>query len=171
MISTRPIAPHEWAPYRDLRLQALRDAPHAFGSTWEAEAKRADESWSTQITSATSGEMDLPLFAFNEAQACGLIWCKLSATEPGVAYIYQMWVHPAARGQGAGRALLVQALAWAEGRGARCVRLGVTHADSPAMRLYRAHGFRPVGDIKPLREGSELMAQTMERVSSEPVAR
>ncbi|MDR0213005.1 MAG: GNAT family N-acetyltransferase [Comamonas sp.] len=170
MISIRPIAPHEWAQYRDLRLKALQDAPCAFGSTWEAEARKTDESWRAQIASAASGDMDLALFAFNKAQACGLVWCKLSATESGVAHIYQMWVHPAARGLGAGNALLTQALAWAKSHGARCVRLGVTHADSPAMRLYRAHGFRPVGDMEPLREGSELMAQAMELVWGEPVA-
>lgn len=79
-------------------------------------------------------------------------------------------VHPAALGLGAGNALLTQALAWAKSHGARRVRLGVTHADSPAMRLYRVHGFRPVGDMEPLREGSDLMAQAIELVCGEPVA-
>lgn len=162
MISIRPIAPHEWPEYRDIRLQALRDSPDAFGSTWEAEAARTDESWSTRITSAASGDTDRALFAVNGEEVCGLVWCKLSVAEPGVADIYQMWVDPAARGLGVGRALLRQALAWAQGRGMHRVRLGVTDADSPAMRLYRSHGFGPVGEIELLREGSELMAQAME---------
>lgn len=48
-----------------------------------------------------------------------------------------MWVDPVSRGVGAGRALLARAIAWAEGRGAQLIRLGVTIADTPAMRLYR----------------------------------
>ncbi|MFJ2548616.1 hypothetical protein ACIOVF_19400 [Pseudomonas sp. NPDC087612] len=45
----------------------------------------------------------------------------------------------------------------------RRVGLGVTLADSPAMRLYQAHGFQPVGAPQPLREGSSLMSQGMQR--------
>lgn len=45
----------------------------------------------------------------------------------------------------------------------RRVGLGVTLADSPAMRLYQAHGFQPVGAPEPLREGSRQMSQEMQR--------
>ena len=45
---------------------------------------------------------------------------------------------------------------------------GVTAANRPAMRLYLAHGFRPVGTLEPLREGSELMAQAMELETLHP---
>lgn len=165
LISVRPIAPHEWPKYRDIRLLALQDSPDAFGSSWEAEMALPDESWSTRIALAASGDTDRALFAVNDQQICGLVWCKLSAAEPDLAYLYQMWVDPAARGLGAGHALLTQALSWAEDRGVRRVRLGVTAADSAAMRLYQAHGFFPAGAVEPLRDGSALMAQPMEWVS------
>jgi ribosomal protein S18 acetylase RimI-like enzyme len=162
LISVRPIAPYEWQKYRDIRLQALQDAPDAFGSTWAAEAAQADEHWSARIAAAAASDTDRALFVVNGEAVCGLVWCKLSAAEPGVADIYQMWVAPAARGLGAGRALLDHALAWAKSRGAQRIRLGVTVADSPAMQLYRSHGFSPVGEPEPLRAGSALMAQAME---------
>jgi ribosomal protein S18 acetylase RimI-like enzyme len=73
-----------------------------------------------------------------------------------------MWVAPASRGLGGGRALLKEAIAWVASVNAHRVRLGVTAADSPAMRLYRGQGFRPVGALEPLRENSNLMVQTME---------
>lgn len=78
-----------------------------------------------------------------------------------MADLFQMWVDPAARGRGAGQALLAQAVAWAWQMGMRRVRLGVTAADSPAMRLYLAHGFLAEGDLQPLREGSGLQVQAM----------
>ncbi|MBV7420360.1 GNAT family N-acetyltransferase [Comamonas sp. CMM03] len=170
MISVRPIAPHEWPKYRDIRLQALQDAPDAFGSTWAAEATQADEHWSARMAAAAASDTDRALFAVHGETVCGLVWCKLSAAEPGVADIYQMWVAPTARGLGAGRALLSQALAWAKSRGTQRVRLGVTVADSPAMQLYRSHGFAPVGEPEPLRAGSALMAQAMELGWSTPTA-
>lgn len=72
-----------------------------------------------------------------------------------------MWVDPAARGMGAGRALLAEAIVWARSKGAEQARLGVTVAESPAMHLYKSHGFYPVGKAEPLREGSQLWVQDM----------
>ncbi|WP_390349859.1 GNAT family N-acetyltransferase [Variovorax boronicumulans] len=142
----QPAKPDEWKTYRDLRLRALLDSPDAFGSTYEAEA--------------TSGK-DRVLFAFNRNDACGLIWCKLSNDQPAVADLFQMWVDPASRGMGAGRALLEAAVSWAARVGMKRVGLGVTVADTPAMRLYTACGFRPDGALEPLREHSHLMVQPM----------
>ena len=144
-----------------MRLRALLDSPNAFGSTYEAEAERADAMWSARIAAATSSGKDRVLFAFNREDVCGLVWCKLSATERAVANVFQMWVDPVSRGMGAGRALLKEAVAWADSLGVTCIFLGATAAETPAMRLYVACGFRPVGVLEPLRENSSLMVQSM----------
>jgi len=160
-ISVQPAKLDEWKTYRDLRLRALLDSPDAFGSTYEAEATRTDAMWSAPIAAATSSGKDRVLFAFNRTDACGLIWCKVSGDEPTVAHLFQMWVDPASRGIGAGRALLEEAVSWAARAGMKRVGLGVTVADTPAMRLYMACGFRPDGALEPLREHSHLMVQPM----------
>jgi GNAT superfamily N-acetyltransferase len=61
-----------------------------------------------------------------------------------------MWVTPAARRQGVGRALLQAVMAWARGRYLK--RLGLwAPAHSPAaVALYRQAGFRETGQRKPL---------------------
>ncbi len=161
MICIRPAAAHEWPIYRDARLSALRDAPEAFGSTFAAEAGRTDEAWAAHVAAAAASQNDQLLLAFDQQQPCGLVWCKRSGTEPALADIYQMWVAPGSRAKGAGQALLRAALDWARGAGVQRVRLGVTAADSPAMRLYQRHGFRAAGPLEPLRAGSPLMAQAM----------
>lgn len=161
MLAVRPIQAHEWATYRDVRLRALQEAPDAFGSSFAAESMRSDEAWAQRILAATTSGKDCPLFAFDDKQVCGLIWCKLSTDDALRADLYQMWVAPEARGQGAGHALLKAALDWARKKGCRQVHLGVTAADSPALRLYQRHGFRAIGPLEPLREGSPLMAQAM----------
>ncbi|WP_286185432.1 GNAT family N-acetyltransferase [Acidovorax cavernicola] len=157
----RPAKPDEWQTYRDLRLRALLDSPDAFGSAHEAEATRSDAMWSSRVAETTSSAKDRLLLAFDHDTACGLIWCRLSDDEPAAAHLFQMWVDPATRGMGAGRALLHEAVSWAESVGARSVHLGVTAADTPAMRLYLACGFQPDGAAQPLREHSALMAQPM----------
>jgi GNAT superfamily N-acetyltransferase len=162
VISIRPAAAHEWPIYRDTRLSALRDAPDAFGSSFAAEATRTDEAWAARVAAAAASQNDQLFLAFDQEQPCGLIWCKRSAAEPAVTDLYQMWVAPGSRAKGTGQALLQAALDWARAAGTQRARLGVTAADSPAMRLYRRHGFRAAGPLEPLREGASLMAQTME---------
>ena len=103
-------------------------------------------------------------FASQHNEVCGLVWCKSSSIEVDVVELFQMWLAPDVRGFGVGRALLERAVTWAIGQGAQRVRLGVTLADSPAMRLYKASGFHPVGIPEPLREGSALMSQSMELI-------
>ncbi len=163
MISTRSIKANEWQAYRDMRLRALQDSPEAFASTHESEAARADEDWAARVAAALASGNDLVLLAFKEDQACGLAWCKLPLAEIAVADLYQMWVDPALRGQGAGTALIEHVLAWAREKGAKRIRLGVTYAPTPAMQMYKAYGFHPVGALEPLRAGSSLMSQAMER--------
>jgi GNAT superfamily N-acetyltransferase len=156
VISIRPAELNEWRAYRDVRLQALLDSPNAFGSTYEEEADRTD--------AATSSGRDRVLFARVGESVCGLVWCKLSSAEPRAANVFQMWVDAASRGMGAGRALLEGAIDWAERVGARQINLGVTAAETPAMRLYLACGFRPAGELEPLRESSGLLVQPMSLV-------
>lgn len=171
MITLQAIDPGEWRTYRDVRLQALRDSPDAFGSTYGEEADRPDEAWQARLAAASASGQDKALFARCGGTVCGLVWCKLSAREPGRADLYQMWVAPASRGQGVGRALLDEAIEWATLGGAQRICLGVTVADTPAMRLYRAAGFRPFGPEEPLREGSSLRSQPMERRQPLPPSR
>lgn len=157
----RPIRPDEWQSYRDIRLRALQDAPDAFGSTHDIERERPDDLWASRLRAASTSGTDLPLFAIVGDTLCGLAWCKISEADASVAHLYQMWVAPGARGQGAGGALLDEAIAFARRVGARMLCLGVTIADSPATRLYRSRGFVAAGAPVPLREGSALQAQNM----------
>ena len=162
MLTIRPIHPGEWREYRRLRLRALQDAPDSFGSTYEAEATREDEAWAARIQQAYISGNDAALFAEYKSTICGLAWCKIDAHALEVANLYQMWVAPETRGIGAGSELLEAAIVWASQAGANVMRLGVTVADSPAMRLYVRRGFAKVGEVEPLRLGSSISAQAME---------
>ena len=162
MITIRPILPSDAQLYRTLRLQALLDSPDAYASTHAAEADREEGSWAARLAAAASTGSDRALLALSDGEPCGLLWCKLSAAEPDAADIYQMWVAPAFRGLGAGRALLASAVEWATDAGAQRIRLGVTAMDSAALRLYLSSGFCPVGPAEPLRAGSDLVSQPME---------
>ena len=158
----RKFAPGEWRLYRDLRLLALRDSPDAFGSTYEYEAQRSDDEWAARLARGVHSSRDLPLVAEVNAEPCGLAWVRIEEKAPTVAHLYQMWVASTRRRQGAGRALLDAAVAWAQTAGAHTLILNVTVGNHEAVRLYERAGFMPVGDFEPLRPGSSLRSQTMQ---------
>ena len=162
MLFFRPIASRDWPAYREVRLNALKDSPQAFGATWEQEAVLPEEDWSARTLASESGQSGRGFFAITRDEVCGLVWCLLSDSDPRIAHIYALWTAPSVRGQGAGRALLEQCIAWAKGKGVRNIRLSATKNESPAMLLYKSRGFYPVGEPEFLRPGSDLKTQKME---------
>jgi len=157
----RPFESHEWRTYKDLRLRALADSPDAFGSTLAAEQDSSDLDWSSRLASGAGSGLDLPLVAEVDGEPVGLAWGRIDRSDPGLAYLYQMWVAPDHRRLGAGQMLLDEVVAWAKAKNASYLDLGVTYRDSPAMRLYRRAGFEPLGQPEPLRPGSNLLGLSM----------
>lgn len=159
--SVRTISPGEWRVYRDLRLQALRDSPNAFGSTLEWETGRSDSEWARRLEEGSDDRWNLPLVVRSWGEPAGLAWGRIEMSSPEVAHLYQLWVSPGHRGQGLGKMLLDAVVGWAREVRAARVELGVTRGDTPAFRLYSRAGFNTTGDPRPIREGSHLLAQTM----------
>lgn len=160
-VSVRRLEADEWQAYRDLRLRALAESPDAFGSTLAVEAEFPEERWSTRLAQGASSASDLPLAAERAGERVGLAWGRIEPFAAGEVHVYQMWVAPEARGQGAGRRLLETIVDWGRASNAHAVLLGVTCGDTPANHLYRALGFQPVGEPAPLRPDSTRFAQQM----------
>jgi GNAT superfamily N-acetyltransferase len=62
----------------------------------------------------------------------------------GVAELKRMWVRPAARGRGVGRALLNAVEAAARERGVATMRLETGNLQLEAVALYEQAGYRPI---------------------------
>jgi ribosomal protein S18 acetylase RimI-like enzyme len=84
--------------------------------------------------------------AFSEGEALGYTQTRFyrSLWAPGIeALLEDLFVIPAARGRGVGRALLRHALVRARARGARLLGLTTNERNEAAQSLYRAEGLRP----------------------------
>jgi GNAT superfamily N-acetyltransferase len=160
-VAIRTLQGDEWQAYRAIRLAALLDAPDAFGSTLAREEALAPETWAARVARAAVSGIDCPLVAVAEGRFAALAWAKVDADDAAIVNLFQMWVAPAWRGQGVAQALLRHAIAWAEARGAQAMQLGVNCANEAALALYARHGFEAVGAPYPMREGAELLEQTM----------
>jgi ribosomal-protein-alanine N-acetyltransferase len=82
------------------------------------------------------------------------------ADHPEVAEVQTIGVHPAAQGNGLGRALLDELLRKAAGRQ---VLLEVRTDNQPAIRLYQSAGFTRVGVRRKYYQPSGADAYTMQR--------
>jgi GNAT superfamily N-acetyltransferase len=142
---------------RELRLQALREAPDAFGSTYERELGRTTADWQRWMS---------PGVAFilgDAAGAWGMVAGVRDETDPAVVHLMAMWVHPKIRGSGGGDQLVTAVIAWARSEGAKMVRLKVIRGNDRARRLYERMAFCPTGHEE-VRERDGLIEVQMERL-------
>jgi ribosomal protein S18 acetylase RimI-like enzyme len=133
MTDVRELGPQDWTAKRDLRLAALLDSPEAFADTYDAAARRDEVQWR-----AWPGGAGL-FGAWQGGAPVGL--AGVGDHGAGVAYLFTMWVAPAARGTGVGAALVDAARAWALEAGFESIVLEVTTGNERAARFYTRYGF------------------------------
>lgn len=140
-IAIRLLEPDDWALYRDVRLAALREAPFAFGSTFEGESAFAEAVWRERLQGRG-------LFvALADGRAAGLAAGVRNRERPGEAMLISMWTNPAFRGHGIGEKLVQAVLAWTAVEGIARITLEVTVGNDVAERLYRRCGFERTGQV------------------------
>jgi ribosomal protein S18 acetylase RimI-like enzyme len=130
--------------YRELRLRALREHPHAFTSDWEEASTRPLEESRQRLASAW-----VPFWgAFDEGGAlAGMVGleCASRAKERHKGTVVAMYVSREAAGRGVGRELLQALMLHARAIGLTDLVLTVTEGNSSAIRLYREAGFTAFG--------------------------
>jgi len=147
----------DWASLREIRLAALLDAPQAFGSTYQREARFTEAQWRNRINDRAVTYL---AHLDEDAAPAGIagVW-----VDDGAAELVSIWVGPDARGRGVGEALVMAAAGWAKARGHDTLFLWVTELNAPARRLYERCGFTPSGDRQPLPSHPTLAEIRMRR--------
>jgi len=136
----RQLTAADAAAYRDLRLEALQNAPTAFGSSYEAESQQtvADfEGWMTRSYIAGAWRDGALLGSASFYRLDGA-----KAAHRG--NIWGVYVRPAARGHGVARALMTDVLAFARLQ-VQQVHLAVVTDNASARHLYERLGFTTYG--------------------------
>jgi GNAT superfamily N-acetyltransferase len=122
MVLVREPVVEDWQALRDIRLEALRDAPSAFGSTYEREVVRAETHWRDRISRGGTFLAYLP--DLTAPEPAGLIGGYQE--DPVTVELVSMYVRPRARGRGVGEALVAAVIGWARHQNAAQVHLWVT---------------------------------------------
>ncbi|MEV8099955.1 GNAT family N-acetyltransferase [Kitasatospora sp. NPDC085879] len=145
----RELGPDDWPLWRDLRLAALTEAPHAFTSRLADWDRTAEERWRARI--------DLPgshhLAALLDGRPVGL--ASGMPGGPGAVELRSLWVAPEGRGRGVGGLLITGVERWATASGATVLNLAVLPGNTAALALYRRHGFVDADEPgRPLPDGT-----------------
>ena len=132
--------------YREVRLEALKNHPEAFGSDYETAAANPAEYWVERLRNAgTSAPATFMAWAGSQPVGlCGLAREDRAKTRHS-ADLISMYVRPAWRGLGVGEALIAVALDWGRHHGVRIVKLAVVTQNRAAIRRYERSGFAPYG--------------------------
>lgn len=153
----RTLTPDDWTIWRELRLAALAEAPHAFGSRladWQGEGDQ-EERWRARLGIPGSYHVVAVLDGHPVGMASGV-----PTTDEAVVELISMWVAPTARGRHVGDDLVCAVAGWARQVGARELRLSVMAGNAAASALYQRNGFAytgELGDLMPDGVRSELI--------------
>jgi GNAT superfamily N-acetyltransferase len=143
------------ATLRDLRLQALSDAPESFGSTYDQELARSAADWRGWLSPGS-------VFILEEdGFAKGIVAGVHISPDACAVHLMSMWIHPTLRGTGAADALVGAVLAWATEEGASAVHLYIVQGNLRAQRFYERQGFC-LTDQKIVRSRDGLVELQME---------
>jgi len=139
----RALTPDDLPAYRALYRFALTEAPHAFVATLENDAARSDESVAEVLLrgeawGAFDGENLIGQLVID-----ALPYARLAHTR----WLHAIYLHPSARGTGAGAALVQAAIDHAGKNGARRIALWVNERNDAARRAYERLGFVETGRI------------------------
>jgi len=144
------LQPSNAPQYRELMLQAYELAADAFTSTAGERSAEPESFWVKRIADPTG--LSAAYGAFEGQELLGTVALEFSAKPKTKhkALVIGMYVAPAARGKGAGRALLAAIVEHVRAmEGLLLLTLTVTEGNEPAVNLYRSVGFQTFG-VEPM---------------------
>ena len=127
---------------------ALVHQHHADDGRRFIEVKNPEAGYGRFLVSQITGPESTVLVAESAGEAVGYLWATVEGTDwaqlRGPSGVVQdIYVDAAARGRGAGRALLEAAIAWFRSHGRTQVVLMTKTRNAAAQRLFASVGFRP----------------------------
>jgi GNAT superfamily N-acetyltransferase len=136
----------DWRVYRELRLQALVDAPDGASPSAADEERLGEADWRGRLTRGVH------LVALDNGLPAGVASGQLDGQGVEIA---MLWVDPRARGSGVADDLLAKVVAWARNQGRRRVRAWLAEDNEAGDRLVSRNGFLATGKTRKAGGGTE----------------
>ena len=135
------ISSDDWPLWREVRLEALREAPYAFSSLLAEWMGKGDTEtrWRARLDAVPCN-----LLAIVESRPVGQV-SGTAIDDAGQVELISLWVAPEQRGQGVGAALIEGIVHWGVEQGARRIVLSVKRSNAGAIAAYERAGFQRAG--------------------------
>jgi RimJ/RimL family protein N-acetyltransferase len=132
-----------WPEYRDLRLEALKNEPLAFSSSYEEEQSTPEKTWRERIQNN--------LFVMEDNRPVGLAGFSRNPhiKTNHVCEMFGVYLRQEYRGKGIGKKLIETVLEEITNlKGVKIIEVGVNPTQKTAKNIYRKHGFKTVAHFK-----------------------
>jgi len=159
MLTVRRLRVGEGYLFRQLRLASLREAPHAFSTSYESALTRSPESWDEQTDSTVQGADRATFIAFVGESPIGIAALYRRPDSSEVGELLQVWVDPEYRHTEVAGHLMDAVFQWAGDHGFRSILATITEGNARALAFYRKYGFAVAGDASSPGEGILLKKQ------------
>ena len=131
----------DWKMWKQIRLEAVKLNPEAFGGSWEEESVKADSEFQTSV------EKNSIFAKFDRNGIVGVAGFYIFAYQKmrHRGNLYSMYVKPEERGKGFSSELLLAVLDYAKDKVLQ-IHCSVVTTNVPALTLYKKHGFTVYGE-------------------------
>ncbi len=173
-VRVRLMGAPDLAAYKALRDLMLAAHPEAYTSDAETELRRTPETYLARVAGAADGGWPFTFTAWRGEWMCGAVTCERDERVKvrHIAQVVAVMVHPDARGNGIGRALLEACIGLArQRRDTALLTLSVTSGSLDAIRLYESAGFVRYGRLdRAVRIGTRYHHKDLMALRLEPAA-
>lgn len=168
------LSPDDWQRARAIRLACLKDAPYAFGSTYEEEVQQPQEWWRKRLVDgrwfiARQAERDLSVAMLIHGplpetfSSNGALNMDLEASYPWIRSVFTV---PEARGRKLVDLLCLHLCDLVATQGHQIMVLGVRQNNDRAHAAYLRMNFIDIGTFVPTSAPAEMANHLMARVTS-----
>lgn len=150
--------------YRNLRLEALREEPQAFGSSYKDHANLPIEEWEKWHSAYSEGQKSWIVFAENKGQLVGMLAAFKKDDTADSVQIIAMYVAKNSRGKGISKLLMNKLIEKLTKVPVKKAQLDVNTKQIAAVNLYKNFGFDIIGkEVKTLGDGTPHEIYLMEK--------
>jgi ribosomal protein S18 acetylase RimI-like enzyme len=136
----RMLTQEDWQPWKLLRLEALKNSPESFGSSYEEEVNWPDLDFQNSLTKSDI----FGVFVDNSLVSCAGFYSLNSAKTKHRGVILGMYTRPECRGQGIASSLIKTIINHAKSRVAQ-LHLTCVTSNLGAVAFYQKQGFKIYG--------------------------
>lgn len=146
-ITIEKLTERDWRVFSEIRLRALQNDPHVFGSNYEREARFSEIDWRSRLQAK-----DNAIFLLRDDETpIGITCVSIDRTDPTgkTALLWGSWLAPEARGKGLSKLMYQTRIEWAL-RHPAVEKIVVSHRASnlASQRANQKHDFVFTHEIK-----------------------